>query len=563
MEREDGAEAPQDPTSRRGTRVALLAVVILLLALTLCWYAESIGLNESISQRATFLARNSECLRCHTEVLRSAADASVHEPFLKQQCSSCHNQHTGLLEVRVDSDIDSEVTTLGGWLRWGPFRWVANWYERVVLRVSAESQRTSRQAQLGEATLVATPRTLCWTCHGNLRPERDRGYPHQPFASSNCVSCHNPHSSKHTPLLKVSSEDLCVTCHPIGRELARAFTHPPVEQLDCMDCHEAHASDHNGILVAAQRDLCFTCHPSIAAMSTRAVQHQPVVGDNCTGCHEPHGAEEAPLLKDATPQLCYRCHSSIEPRFARASHHPVGVSIECESCHEVHASQNDALLVQPQSALCVGCHTDIAALASLPSQHEPFSDEPCTACHVPHGSQYGPLLRNPQPNICYRCHPQIGVAMQRDSHHPEECSRCHGVHAASHDKLLFADAGNDLCYSCHPTISLSYLQSPHSRLVCVDCHVAHGSQFGALRREEPTSLCSSCHKADEPHIRFVGEGAHRATPQFFDVHAEAPLTCTSSCHNPHGTPYLYMMRDLEWYFDGTCLRCHKGVGVRF
>jgi len=238
--------------------------------------------------------------------------------------------------------------------------------------------------------------------------------------------------------------------------------------------------------------------------------------------------------------------------------------MDCPSCHQPHASPYNGLLVESERALCTGCHEGIAGLASMPVQHEPFEDDPCTSCHVPHGSDYVPLLNNPQPNLCYRCHPSVAEAMSRVSHHPDECTRCHGVHAGNYENLLFAEGGNGFCYNCHPEVGLTYVKSKHRIIECLDCHNPHGGRFGALRRRSPTTLCSDCHPADEPHIRFTGNNnSHNSTPEYYDKYADTPLTCTSSCHNPHGTEYEFMMRGLPWDYDGTCLKCHVGVGIRF
>jgi predicted CXXCH cytochrome family protein len=47
-----------------------------------------------------------------------------------------------------------------------------------------------------------------------------------------------------------------------------------------------------------------------------------------------------------------------------------------------------------------------------------------------------------------------------------------------------------------------------------------------------------------------------------------PLTCTSSCHNPHGTRLNAMLRNFDYHQDGNCLMCHavtKGsrVGIDY
>lgn len=49
-------------------------------------------------------------------------------------------------------------------------------------------------------------------------------------------------------------------------------------------------------------------------------------------------------------------------------------------------------------------------------------------------------------------------------------------------------------------------------------------------------------------------------PYHFDVAAQAPLTCTSMCHNPHGSNKNYVLRNYAYPFDGQCLQCHGKVG---
>jgi predicted CXXCH cytochrome family protein len=182
------------------------------------------------------------------------------------------------------------------------------------------------------------------------------------------------------------------------------------------------------------------------------------------------------------------------------------------------------------------------------------------------------------PNLCYSCHPKLATLMSRPSHHPQQCTRCHSVHAASHDFLLFADLNNNLCYSCHPQIEPTYVSSGHKGLMCLKCHNAHGSKYKPLLAKNPPTVCTQCHPANQ----FVGNGvmfllkqppsltqllsphnAHRASPRFLDIHAHKPLTCTSTCHNPHGSQYLHMTRSYQPDVDGLCLQCHKGVGEQF
>lgn len=471
------------------------------------------------------------------------------------------------LEVTPDEPVsladlkEIDVQTESDWLVFNVGAEAASESQQESASQSEGTPTLPEGYELGPSTLVAPVKVLCWSCHGSLQPERDMSYPHQPFARNNCISCHEPHKSDNPVLLTAPFEVLCVMCHPI-EGLQRENKHQPAARFQCMDCHKPHASEYEGILVMRQRDLCFTCHVEEAQLSAMSVQHQPFEEDNCTGCHEPHGSDYDPLLTAESPDLCYRCHEAIEPRFERTSAHPVGTQIDCSSCHSPHASAQKGLLVLAERDLCLNCHTEVSALTAMSVQHAPFSDSPCTSCHTPHGSDFAPLLRNPEPNLCYRCHPTIAVAMSRTSHHPEECSRCHLVHASDYQGLLVAGPGNTLCYRCHAEIAFSYLDSEHRSVDCVTCHNPHGSRFGALRATSPMTLCADCHPGDS-HARFVGKNTHRVTPRFYDVSAADPLTCTSSCHNPHGTDYGYMIRGTEGYYDGFCRGCHGGVGKRF
>ena len=572
-EQEDGR------TGDRTGRLILIVVVLALLLLLCSCSAATLAYYRFGPQQAKFVVRNSECLVCHTELLAQMRMRSTHEPFVQRDCLSCHKEHTGLLRVTVTTGEGSTRVSMATWFRWGPFRHVLDSLQRFFTGTTSAGQTTVEKQVVGVSGLVAPPDRLCWMCHGNLGPERKMDFQHQPFAASHCTSCHSPHASNEAPLLIAAPYILCVTCHPMGAQLNRPQPHPPALQRRCLDCHRPHASNYEGVLVIGQRDLCFTCHPTVAVLSNDSVQHQPFLGDNCTGCHEPHGAYFTPLLLAPTPQLCYRCHTTIEARFDRVSHHPVPSQINCQNCHQPHASNFNALLLEPERELCMSCHTNIAMLTTLSVQHAPFAQQPCTSCHTPHGSSYAPLLINPVPNLCYMCHPKLATLMARPSHHPQECTRCHSVHAASHEFLLFADLNNNFCYTCHPTIASTYNTSLHKNLMCLKCHNAHGSKYKPLLAKNPPKVCTQCH---DEH-RFVGKGvmyllkappdltqmwtpadnAHRTSPRFLDIHSNKPLTCTSTCHNPHGSQYLHMTRNYSPEVDGLCLQCHKGVGKRF
>jgi hypothetical protein len=68
----------------------------------------------------------------------------------------------------------------------------------------------------------------------------------------------------------------------------------------------------------------------------------------------------------------------------------------------------------------------------------------------------------------------------------------------------------------------------------------------------------------EGPTKQVYNNKHPVRPNHYDVNNESPLTCTSSCHNPHGTERQFMMRYFNPIDDGSCLMCHavtKGSSV--
>lgn len=214
-----------------------------------------------------------------------------------------------------------------------------------------------------------------------------------------------------------------------------------------------------------------------------------------------------------------------------------------------------------QRDLCFGCHPTVAALSQKPVQHSPFQNDDCTGCHEPHGADTKPLLIESQPSLCYRCHAAIQNDFLKPSHHPVgtvklNCSDCHDPHAADYTFLLTAK-DNTFCYKCHASaIRPTYVNSAHAVLLCIRCHTPHGSVFKPLLRSNNPDLCLECHPVYNEYYE------HPAAPKFYDAHANKPLTCTSTCHNPHGTGNLRML-NYPYRQDQICLTCHPEVGITF
>ena len=200
-------------------------------------------------------------------------------------------------------------------------------------------------------------------------------------------------------------------------------------------------------------------------------------------------------------------------------------------------------------------------------QHNPFVYDNCTGCHEPHSSNFMPLLLKDQPPLCYDCHPGIRNDFLQASYHPVgtiqlNCADCHNPHAADYSDLLIAQ-DNELCFTCHTVTpdQVVYDGSEHwtkGQLLCVDCHTPHGSAYAPILRDSNPDLCLNCH----PFIQSYSN-QHPVTPAYYDPVAKTGLTCSSTCHDPHGTQYGYMLQNFPYPLDGQCLQCHTRVGIDY
>jgi predicted CXXCH cytochrome family protein len=297
------------------------------------------------------------------------------------------------------------------------------------------------------------------------------------------------------------------------------------------------------------------------------VQHAPFASGECSTCHEPHGAEQAGLASQAWGELCSSCHTADASFKSVHRGYPVEEA-DCQQCHDPHASEWGGILVDNQRDLCFVCHPSVAPLSLKPVQHNPFLYDNCSGCHEPHASNNTPLLLEQQPSLCYICHPSIQNDFLKRSSHPVgtiqlTCADCHNPHAADYSALLAA-RDNEMCYECHAeavgesrAIRTSYDDSAHVGTLCIECHTPHGSDWEPILRAQNPDVCLRCHPG------YEGNNKHPVRPVFYDVVAGTGLTCSSTCHEPHGTAYTRMLIGWNYPADGFCMQCHLRVGIDF
>lgn len=274
------------------------------------------------------------------------------------------------------------------------------------------------------------------------------------------------------------------------------------EEVDCIACHgalidgmKAHAAVSMG---------CPSCHAGIDA---REVPHR-------TTTKARRGLTVDP------PQLCYTCHD--RKRFINKKVHPA-LDGGCGSCHDPHGSGNNRLLTRPVPELCDGCHD--LALSSKKHGHGPAAAGACLQCHDPHASGNNFLLTKPGAELCTRCHD--GAMLARKIKH-----------------------------------------GPSAAEFCVQCHMPHGSPYRFLLVAPPPWLCGTCHTSwKEIHLisglrmkgHPVGAGKQGGERKKFEdpVRKGRRFSCVS-CHDPHSSESIYMIRFSERSSTDICANCHIG-----
>ncbi len=117
---------------------------------------------------------------------------------------------------------------------------------------------------------------------------------------------------------------------------------------------------------------------------------------------------------------------------------------------------------------------------------------------------------------------------------------------------------NGGCFAdgCHQellTQSGAFLHAPFAAGACRPCHdvaaLAQPHQQPHVASEQDIAVCYTCHPPDT-----LGN-SHPVDEGRTDPRTGGPLTCTSTCHDPHADPYPGLLRFPPG--GGLCLQCHQ------
>jgi predicted CXXCH cytochrome family protein len=387
------------------------------------------------------------CIECHSDKDAETIKGRVHNPAIRD-CLKCHNPHASenqghLLKpvsgAAKDENICLTCHNVGVGVEKGGSRHTAldgGCDVCHTIHKTGEKGKREFDFQLKKDTPA-----LCQDCHDTKDPKLIETHQGQPFATADCLTCHDPHQSTR-PKLK-----------PM-------FVHAPFEagKDACTTCHQPSTDGKVVLKTASRKELCLTCHADKAEQIQKAkVQHPGAAGD-CNECHNPHASNEPGFPKPDAVNACLRCHSDQAKMSNKKHLHQPAFGQGCPTCHEPHGGENNHLLrAKTVNDLCLECHgpdskptpvkdTHIVKIfngsVKLPEGY--FSTVPTISIRygLGHPIERHPVVDQMDPGDVTK----VRVAIN--------CDSCHQPHASAERNLLVKDQAYNVmfCAGCHKNL---------------------------------------------------------------------------------------------------------------
>jgi len=410
-----------------------------------CTSCHEIRVNKDVT-RVKLITTTSQalCITCHANKDAATLHGTIHPPAVRD-CVKCHDPHQSdnkyqLLKPTSGDKAQNLCLTCHNQGVNVP----AKGSRHAALDMGCETCHVTHKVgekgkQEFDYHLTKSSPALCLDCHEAKSADLIKAHQGQPFATANCVQCHNPHQSAQPKLMQ-------------------AFTHAPFAGGQCETCHKP-AKD--GKVVLTETDIkvvCVTCHSEQAEKIEKAkVQHPGAQGD-CTACHNPHAGKTPGFIQPDPVNACLTCHSEQAEQMKKAHLHQPAFTQGCATCHEPHGSDNVHLLrAANPNPLCLECHGPDAKPQKLECEHmvaifngkvklpeNYFANVPVLP--IKYGLGH-PVNRHP-------------VVDQMDPTNPDKvkkelnCATCHQPHSSAQPNLLVKDqaANTAFCDTCHKTV---------------------------------------------------------------------------------------------------------------
>jgi predicted CXXCH cytochrome family protein len=383
------------------------------------------------------------CLTCHTD--KNAADLKgrVHPPAVRD-CVKCHDPHQSKNEKQLLKPVSGEkqenlclschTTGLNVGAKGG---------RHAALDAGCDTCHTVHKVgdpnkpEFANHLTKSTP-ALCLDCHDGNDASLQKTHNNQPFATADCVQCHNPHASDRPKLMQ-------------------AVVHAPFDggNSSCSTCHEPVKNGKITLTAASPKELCLTCHSEKAEQIDKAKVQHPGAMSDCTDCHTPHASKTAGLPKPDAVNVCLSCHTDKAELRSKKHLHQPAFEQGCATCHQPHGSENAKLLrAKSENDLCLECHGPDAQPKRVQAEHmltifdgrvqlpEDYFRK-VTVLPIKYGRGH-PVERHPVKDL-----------MEQDDNSkartPLGCGSCHQPHASAQPNLLVKDQSSNMkfCAMCH------------------------------------------------------------------------------------------------------------------
>ena len=286
-----------------------------------CTSCHEVRVNKDVTRIKLITATpQSLCITCHSDKDFASIKGTVHPPAMRD-CVKCHDPHESDNKYQLLKPTSGDKT------------------QNLCLTCHNQGvdvpEKGSRHAALdmGCETCHVTHKTgergkeefdfhltksspaLCLDCHDAKDEALIKAHQGQPFATANCVQCHNPHQSAQPHLMQT-------------------FTHAPFAMGACDSCHQP-AKDGKVVLTQADtKAICVTCHAEQAEKIEKAKVPHPGAQGECIACHNPHAGKTPGFIQPDPVSACLACHSDQAEQFKKAHLHQPAFGQGCATCHD-------------------------------------------------------------------------------------------------------------------------------------------------------------------------------------------------------------------------------------